>query len=94
MHNRKSASTSNLFLCLVFNIHIALNPASQSQVVANGISFFITNLETVGYVLHMEAQKWMLTESFGCFSLKDAKEIQFVGSAVISINSSPTRRGN
>ena len=59
---------------MVFNVHIALNPALQSQVVTNGISFFITNFETVGYVLYMELLKWIFAESFGCFSLKDTKE--------------------
>ena len=38
-----------------------------------------------------EAQERIFVESFGCFSLKDAKKIQFVSSAVISINSSTTR---
>ena len=61
LNNRKSASTSNRFRSY---IQIALNPASQSKGVANGIGFFfITNFETVGYVLYMEDQKWIFAES-------------------------------
>ena len=41
----------------------------------------------------MEAQKWIFAESFGYCSFKDAKEIQFVTSVVMSINSSVTWRG-
>ena len=34
----------------------------------------------------MEAQNWIFAESFGYCSFKDAKEIRFVASVVMSIN--------
>ena len=83
----------------VFGILIAINPDSQSQVVANRISHWITYLgmlcyPTVGQVSYIETQKFIFAEAFRYFSLNDTKVMRFAASVVISRNSTAAKKGS
>ena len=79
---------------VLFSIpHSALNAVSQSQVVANGINFLITNFETVEYTGFMKAKSKYLQNLLSLVLLTTQKKYDLLLLLVVSINSSVTWRG-